>query len=704
MRNHRQWLEIVEYLSIAGSAVGTVVAVASQQVVYAATPISLSLLLNLLNRRRLENLPAAGGTSEIIQVQRQLLGEVESVRRQLSAMPVQDAGANITVLRQLSEQITDLPTLQAQLAQINHRLDTEKQNFEPVPVNSNLEQQIEELRIGLIRAIEQIAHQQHEAQNGAPRQDLMRLFTQMETLQQQQIILKQTVAPIEGALTGFMGYLDAHSEQFNRRIGTFEVATERQVAELRETLTQMQQRLNEDRQNLASMPATSESIDLRNIETALAQLSEELAALPAQMPSRNASPETFDYNLIQEEIAKLLQSRLDFNPIREELAKLRSQYADLQESVDNLAERLNGEKQLSSGRVSGEPERKKEPIILQPAADEKPAEKRREIEPAPAIFVEPASKSKPKLWRCVKTLTGHSSAVTCLAISAGGNQLATGSYKEIKLWNLKTGEELQTLAMQSEAMSVSALAFSPNAEIIASANADIEIWNLRTGQQIRTLETSCWALSVAISPDGKILVSGGEDPVDETGSIQIWKLETGELLHDLGPDVIDSVAISPDGQILASAGLKGVDEDEIEEIDEAGLIQLRRLDTGKVLHTLTDPSGKVYSVAISADGKVLASGSHNGTVKLWNLRTGELLRTLAGHSLPVHSVAISSDGKILASGSSDQTVKLWNLQTGELLQTLTEHSEKVSSVAFSPDGQILVSCSSDMTIKVCRCD
>ncbi|MBW4679079.1 MAG: hypothetical protein KME19_03055 [Microcoleus vaginatus WJT46-NPBG5] len=703
MRNHRQWLEIAEYLSIAGSAVGTVVAVASQQVVYAATPISLSLLLNLLNRRRLENLPAAGGTTEIIQVQRQLLGEVESVRRQLSAMPVQDAGANITVLRQLSEQITDLPTLQAQLAEINHRLDTEKQNFEPVAADSDLEQQIEELRIGLIRAIEQIAHQQHEAQNGAPRQDLMRLFTQMETLQQQQIILKQTVAPIEGALTGFMGYLDAHSEQFNRRIGTFEVATERQVAELREALTQMQQRLNEEQQNLAATPAPSESIDLRNIEAALEQLSEELAALPARMASRNSSSETFDYNLIQEGIAKSLQSRLDFNPIREEITKLRSQYADLQESVDNLAERLNQEKQLSSGRVSGEPERKREPII-QPGPEEKPAEKRREVEPVQAVLVEPVSKSKSKLWRCVKTLTGHSSAVTCLAISAGGNQLATGSHKEIKLWNLKTGEELQTLAMQSEAMSVSALAFSPHTEIIASANADIEIWNLKTGQQIRTLETSCWALSVAISPDGKILVSGGEDPVDETGSIQIWNLITGELIHDLGPDVIDSVAISPDGQILASAGLKGIDEDEIEEIEEAGLIQLRRLDTGKVIHTLTDPAGKVYSVAISSDGKVLASSSHNGTVKLWNLRTGELLRTLAGHSLPVHSIAISSNGKLLASGSSDHTVKLWNLQTGELLQTLTEHSEKVSAVAFSPDGQILVSCSSDMTIKLCRCD
>lgn len=82
-----------------------------------------------------------------------------------------------------------------------------------------------------------------------------------------------------------------------------------------------------------------------------------------------------------------------------------------------------------------------------------------------------------------------------------------------------------------------------------------------------------------------------------------------------------------------------------------------------------------------------------------------LIHTLTGHSRRVESVAISPDGRMLASGSADQTVKLWNLQTGELLQTLKEDSSQailggVWSVAISPDGQTLACGSNDHTIRI----
>jgi hypothetical protein len=75
-------------------------------------------------------------------------------------------------------------------------------------------------------------------------------------------------------------------------------------------------------------------------------------------------------------------------------------------------------------------------------------------------------------------------------------------------------------------------------------------------------------------------------------------------------------------------------------------------------------------------------------------------RTLTGHTDEVYSVALSADGQTLASGSSDKTIKVWNLSTGQAVRTLTDHTDAVISVAISADGQTLVSGSSDTTVKV----
>ena len=113
-------------------------------------------------------------------------------------------------------------------------------------------------------------------------------------------------------------------------------------------------------------------------------------------------------------------------------------------------------------------------------------------------------------------------------------------------------------------------------------------------------------------------------------------------------------------------------------------------ESGNCLHTLLGHSGSVNSVAISPNGKIIASGSEDKTIKIWNLNTGTLLRTLTEHSWSVYSIAISPDGQTLASGSGDTTIKLWNLNTGDLIHTIPSESN-VDALAFSPDGQMLLS-------------
>ncbi|MEG4054982.1 MULTISPECIES: WD40 domain-containing protein [unclassified Microcoleus] len=151
---------------------------------------------------------------------------------------------------------------------------------------------------------------------------------------------------------------------------------------------------------------------------------------------------------------------------------------------------------------------------------------------------------------------------------------------------------------------------------------------------------------------------------------------------------VNSLAISPDGKILASGSWDKT-------------IKIWNLETAELIGTLTGHSDRVNSVAISYDGKMLVSGSSDETIKFWNLHSGDLLCTFPGHSMEVNSVAINPKRLVIAScGGADNTIKLWNLRSGELLRTLRGHSDNVNAVVFSPDGKILASGSSDATSKV----
>ena len=230
------------------------------------------------------------------------------------------------------------------------------------------------------------------------------------------------------------------------------------------------------------------------------------------------------------------------------------------------------------------------------------------------------------------------------------------------------------------------VAISPDGKTLVSSSGDktIKIWNLQTGELKTTLTGhTSMVLSVAISPDGHTLASSSWDK-----TIKIWNLQTGELKTTLTGHTKElwSVAISPNGHTLASGS--------------GNLNNIWNLGTGQLLRTLAGHSDTIWAVAISPDGQTLASGSKDKTIKLWNLHTGELRSTLIGHSDRVRAVAISPDGQTLASGSWDKTIKLWNLQTGELLNTLVGHSGYVNSVAISPNGQLVASGSDDHTIKL----
>jgi WD40 repeat protein len=245
---------------------------------------------------------------------------------------------------------------------------------------------------------------------------------------------------------------------------------------------------------------------------------------------------------------------------------------------------------------------------------------------------------------------------------------------------------------------VRSVAISPDGRVLVSGSGDrtVKIWDLTAGQLLQTLlGHEHWVRSVAISPDGQLVASGSNDK-----TIKIWQLRTGKLLKTLSghSDWVRAVTFSPDSQYLASGS-------------QDKSIKLWRVETGQLLQTLSGHDHWVLAIALtpqtvssSTTQPLLVSGSRDTTIKIWQLKSGTALHALKGHTEPINCLGLSLDGQVLASGSQDKTVKIWQLETGTLLRTLTGHGDAVNAVAISSDEQLLVSGSQDKTVKIWQLD
>ena len=239
---------------------------------------------------------------------------------------------------------------------------------------------------------------------------------------------------------------------------------------------------------------------------------------------------------------------------------------------------------------------------------------------------------------------------------------------------------------------VRSVAFSPDGQRIVSGGVDnaLRLWDGNTGAALGEplLGDASDIFTVAFSPDSKRIVSGGYH-----GKLHMWDATTGEALGEplQGHKAsVRSVAFSPDGERIVSG---------------AGDFTLRLWDaiSGKALgEPLRGHESPVYSVAFSPDGDRIVSAGGDSTLRLWDARTGEALgEPLRGHKGSVRSVAFSPEGKLIVSGAEDDTLRIWNSATGEVRgEPLRGHEGNVSSVAFSPDGKRIVSGGEDATLRL----
>jgi WD40 repeat protein len=200
-----------------------------------------------------------------------------------------------------------------------------------------------------------------------------------------------------------------------------------------------------------------------------------------------------------------------------------------------------------------------------------------------------------------------------------------------------------------------------------------------TRRLMKIIPTPSDVNDVAISPDGRHILSAGDDHL-----IRKWDLESGEPVGNPlagHTDKIYDVECIRDGRWIASAG-----EDKTVRVWDA--------ETGAVVHVLTGHD-RFSIIAFSPDGALLATTNQDGTVRLWDVTTGKQVgEPIRGHDGWVAAVAFSPDGSRLATGGMDGTVRLWHVDSHQPADPpLPSHKGSVTAMEFSPDGRRIASMS-----------
>ena len=312
----------------------------------------------------------------------------------------------------------------------------------------------------------------------------------------------------------------------------------------------------------------------------------------------------------------------------------------------------------------------------------------------------------------LQKLQGHTASPLALTISPDESLLASASADEtVRLWNIKTGREVQCFARTGEVMTV---AFSSDGLELVSVTSEgmFRAWDIPTGQERKSLDTQRWPDAVAVSPDNLKIAMAISD-----NTIRLLYITTGQDVGLTGhTSEIQALAFSTDGFSLASASddhtirIWDIHDDQPPQIlqhNESVLSVAFSTDRSLLASGTTiavciwdalnghfdqrikvlSRDGCTASVVFSPDASLLASGSSIGTIHLWDTKTGQRIRSLHGHDRHIFTLVFARN-ELLLSGSMDHTIRLWDVKPDSEEQIM-ELNRRYDLTSFSPDGSLL---------------
>jgi WD40 repeat protein len=276
--------------------------------------------------------------------------------------------------------------------------------------------------------------------------------------------------------------------------------------------------------------------------------------------------------------------------------------------------------------------------------------------------------------RLLKSIQGTPSGIYNISFSPDG-QMITSDYG--LLWDVRSGDFIRKIGDSSHRLT--GAVFSPGGKIMATGNRNsprtILLWDVQANNVIQIfISENITGLANRFCLGGSTLISkGAADSVIEFRSVS-----DGKLIRKIktGSNGYDELAVSGDGRIITVPGPR---------VEEQHSIDIFNAYSGKRIHRLDGHASRIWSLALTLDGRFLASSSSDLTVKLWDVTSGSLIHTLAGHSEIIRSVTFSPDGRYIASGGGNNETKIWSVQTGQLLLTLQTFNDG-NWIAYTPEG------------------